>query len=107
MASIPARAAWCVLGKGLSPICSSITSLPCAFRRLATARTSKAVSAWRFRAKVLKEGPVEGGMAARVVRWGRAIVRAAPRLSPPHHHTTRGSLLRRDRLGERADDGGN
>src|SRR5207245_636761 len=50
-------AAW-VLGKGLSPICSSMTSLPCALRRLATASTSKAVSELRPWAKQLREGRV-------------------------------------------------
>ena len=38
------------LGNGLSPICSSMTSLPAALRRRATARTSKAVSPVRPRA---------------------------------------------------------
>src|SRR5262245_33512060 len=54
MAWVPAWRAERVLGKGLSPICSSMTSLPCAFNRLATARTSKAVSAVRPRAKELR-----------------------------------------------------
>ena len=49
----PAARALLVLGKGLSPICSSMTSLPAALRRRATARTSKAVSADRPRAKLL------------------------------------------------------
>src|SRR5436305_14231094 len=43
-----------VLEKGLSPICSSITSLPWALSRLATASTSKAVSPVRPEAKALK-----------------------------------------------------
>src|SRR5437870_1103137 len=55
MAFLPASMALAVLGKGLSPICSSTTSLPAALSRLATARTSKAVSADRPRAKVLSE----------------------------------------------------
>ena len=42
-----ARPRWrdAVLGNGLSPICSSMTSLPAALSRRATARTSNAVSA--------------------------------------------------------------
>src|SRR5439155_1794896 len=53
MALMPAARACLVLGKGLSPIWSSMTSFPWALRRLATARTSKAVSAVRPRAKEL------------------------------------------------------
>src|SRR5271156_2516709 len=53
MAWPPATSAWRVLGNGLSPICSSMTSLPRPFKRLATASTSKAVSALRPRAKSL------------------------------------------------------
>src|SRR5690349_17295985 len=45
MARTPAVRALAVDGKGLSPICSSMTSLPWALRRLATASTSNAVSA--------------------------------------------------------------
>src|SRR5947208_2367147 len=47
MACCAAATAWAVLGKGLSPICNSMTSLPWPLSRLATARTSKAVSARR------------------------------------------------------------
>src|SRR5438128_11590910 len=54
MARWPASMALRVLGKGLSPICNSTTSLPWALIRFATARTSKAVSAERPRAKVLR-----------------------------------------------------
>src|SRR5437868_13802975 len=51
---MPASMAWRGVGKGLSPICSSMTSLRWDLRRLATASTSKAVSAVRLRAKLLK-----------------------------------------------------
>src|ERR1041384_7747246 len=55
MAAMPASSAWAALLYGLSPICSSMTSLPWALSRLATARTSKAVSVERPRANWLKE----------------------------------------------------
>src|SRR5262249_36232902 len=55
MACRPASRALRVLAKGLSPICNSTTSLPRALRRLATARTSKAVSAERLWAKALRD----------------------------------------------------
>src|SRR5262245_33911346 len=51
MARAPAAAAWRVVAKGLSPICSSMTSLPAAFSRRAAARTSKAASLTRPVAK--------------------------------------------------------
>src|SRR5438105_189558 len=57
---MPPLRAWRVLSKGLSPIWSSITSLPSALSRLATARTSKAVSVDRPRAKELNVTPVWG-----------------------------------------------
>src|SRR6266699_3472657 len=82
MARRPASAAWRVLGKGLSPICSSTTSLPAALSRFATARTSKAVSAERDRAKALR-----GAWLMVVDRVGSAVglplvglAFAAPRL---------------------------
>src|SRR5207248_9178046 len=59
MARWPAARAEAVLGKGLSPIWSSITSLPAALRRLATASTSKAVSGCRPRANALSVGPAD------------------------------------------------
>jgi hypothetical protein len=58
MALLPACTAYRVLVNGLSPICSSTTSLPCALSRRATASTSKAVSAFRPAAKLLRVTPV-------------------------------------------------
>ena len=43
------------VGKGLSPIWSSLTSFPPALSRRATARTTKAFSDVRERAKVVRE----------------------------------------------------
>src|SRR5712692_11026299 len=63
MARMPAARALFVLGKGLSPIWSSITSLPRALSWRATARTSKAVSALRPREKRL-------GVGNAFVVWG-------------------------------------
>src|SRR5262245_35060797 len=54
MVSRPASLALRVLGKGLSPICNSTTSLLRALSLRATARTSKAVSAERPWAKALR-----------------------------------------------------
>src|SRR4051812_23471244 len=68
MALIPAARALRVLGNGLSPICNSTTSLPAALRRLATARTSKAVSALRPRAKLLRVALVMVGRFGRETR---------------------------------------
>src|SRR5262245_46599374 len=68
-----------VLGKGLSPICSSMTSLPPALSRLATARTSNAVSATRPSAnrlsfmvathglKAIPHGPSAHGLRSRII----------------------------------------
>src|SRR5688572_4769564 len=53
MACSPAAFAEAVLSNGLSPISSSTTSFPLAFRALATARTVKAVSTLRFLANSL------------------------------------------------------
>src|SRR5262245_28620092 len=50
---MPAARAAAGVEKGLSPICSSMTSLPWPFKRLATARTSNAVSARSEEAKRL------------------------------------------------------
>src|SRR5262245_21949257 len=57
---MPACRACRVLAKGLSPIWSSTTSFPWALSFLATARTSKAVSAVRLRAKALRVSSREG-----------------------------------------------
>src|SRR5438874_10924500 len=98
MARMPAACACVVLSKGLSPICSSTTSLPWAFSRLATARTSKAVSAVRLPAKRLT---VRGsGIGGRVGRSG-----------PGPRRGGRGAAGRRllfggDRLGQRPDHAG-
>jgi hypothetical protein len=54
MACLPAANAERVEGKGLSPICNSMTSLPRAFNCLATANTSKAVSDLSVSVKRLK-----------------------------------------------------
>jgi hypothetical protein len=54
MALAPAASALAVLLKGLSPICSSMTSLPAALSFLATARTSNAVSVDKPRANALR-----------------------------------------------------
>src|SRR5437867_4429777 len=56
MAWMPAARALAGVGNGLSPIWSSMTSLPRALSRRATASTSKAVSACREWAKVLRVG---------------------------------------------------
>src|SRR6188508_1331349 len=53
MACSPAALAEAVLSNGLSPISSSTTSFPLAFKALATARTVKAVSTFRFFANSL------------------------------------------------------
>jgi hypothetical protein len=50
MACIPACRAAGVDGNGLSPISSSMTRFPCAFSRLATARTPNAPSSVTERA---------------------------------------------------------
>src|SRR3954454_22596979 len=104
MACSPAAVAWVGLGNGLSPICNLITSLPAALSRRATARTSKAVSATRPRAKELRvTGPgalIRGGSwGGGVVRWWRGG------LSGPTTSRT-GLLLGRDRLGQGSDHGG-
>src|SRR5947199_2660676 len=91
MAAMPACRAWAGVGKGLSPICNSTTSLPWARRRLATARTSNAVSAFSPRANRLRVTPSAGAWLMRRTRY------AASR---------RGSLLGGDGLGQGADDGG-
>ena len=53
---MPARLAFGVVGKGLSPISSSTTSFPRALSHLAIASTVKADSAVRFRANELSRG---------------------------------------------------
>src|SRR6516164_4152961 len=63
MASTPAFNACWVLANGLSPICNSITSLPWPLRRLATARTSKAVSADSALANLLNMSVVRGQLS--------------------------------------------
>jgi len=69
MAAFPAAAAAAVVGNGLSPIWSSITSLPAALSRFATARTSKAVSAVSPRANDESDGP--GPVVVMAVLRGR------------------------------------
>src|SRR5262245_50709747 len=88
MASTPAATAAAGLGNGLSPICSSMTSLPWALSRLATARTSNAVSARRPEAKRLN---VTGRGV--LIRSGLSF-------------RSQASLLRRDRLRQRPHDRG-
>src|SRR5437763_16534833 len=56
MAALPAAIADLALRYGLSPICSSMTSLPPALSFRATASTSNAVSAVRPDAKVDNDG---------------------------------------------------
>src|SRR5262245_10882608 len=80
MALTPAARAWAVLGKGLSPICNSMTSLPWALSLLATARTSKAVSAVRPRAKVLSVGGFMGDPEKGVAATRGGAFRRASRL---------------------------
>src|SRR5262245_61963690 len=70
MARSPASRARGVLGNGLSPICSSMTSLPCPFSLRATASTSKAVSAERPRAKRLSSGMAVGSRRSAIRRGG-------------------------------------
>src|SRR5580765_3831829 len=54
MALSPAALAEAVLSKGLSPISSSTTSFPWPFSVRATASTVKAVSTFKFLAKLLR-----------------------------------------------------
>src|SRR5947209_3534276 len=91
---MPAALAWAGVGNGLSPICSSITSLPAAASRRATARTSNAVSALRLPANELKV----------VISPLSLVLCLLPRTKDQGQRTI--LLLRRDRLGERADHAG-
>jgi hypothetical protein len=58
IALIPAPLAFGVLGNGLSPISSSMTSFPFALNALAIAKTVKADSAVRLRAKELSRAMI-------------------------------------------------
>src|SRR5688572_23878800 len=72
MASMPPARAAAVLSNGLSPISSSMTSLPDAFSERAIASTVKAVSTDSERAKLLRR-------ADTVHLYGRAVDGARPR----------------------------
>src|SRR6516165_4897080 len=112
MAFRPAAAAWRVVGNGLSPICSSMTSLPAAFRRLATAKTSNAVSPVSPRAKLLMAGGMVGchrtERTATRRRAGRAVLDRIQGSRTDDDGRLTGverSLLGRDGLGQRPDHG--
>src|SRR5436305_2072484 len=85
MARRPAARAFGGVGKGLSPISSSTTSLPRAFSARAIASTVKAVSALRSRARALRRGMGASRFSSR-------------------RRSRRPRLLRRDHLGERPHD---
>src|SRR5262245_46508062 len=86
MAFRPAATACFVLGKGLSPIWSSTTSLPAAVRRRATARRGEAVGAVRRGASGLGVFLREAGPPKRTQRGGREDDREKKRAGRGAHH---------------------
>src|SRR5687768_14398151 len=110
MALMPPSRARRVLGKGLSPICNSITSLPCALSLRATARTSNAVSEvspWANALRVAGVGLAMGALS--LDDEVRARGRAAPYMvyrARPQSTNEKGLLLGGNGLGQGADDAG-